>query len=257
MSAEPKAVLVTGADANTGYAIVRRFAAEGARVYLHAPTLELAGAAIARLQKESGLAAHPLAADFRRPAEIEAMMAQIHREVPALDVLVNNAVDLAMGHAFLDTPFQFMTDAVAVNFTGLFLCSQLAARRMAERRSGAIINIGSVTSDRVSRKRSVYVSTKGAVATLTRALAVELGPLGIRVNTVAPGYIHTSRWLKTSAADMQRRRDNIPLGRESTPDDIADAVHFLASDQARCITGISLPVDGGTLAQWFPQQSEI
>jgi NAD(P)-dependent dehydrogenase (short-subunit alcohol dehydrogenase family) len=133
---------------------------------------------------------------------------------------------------------------------------QLAARPMAERRSGTIINLGSVTSDRVSRKRSVYVSTKGAVATLTRSMAVELGPLGIRVNNVAPGYIQTSRWLKSSAGDQQQRRENIPLGREATPDDIACAVSFLASDQARCITGVSLPVDGGTLAQWFPHQSE-
>jgi NAD(P)-dependent dehydrogenase (short-subunit alcohol dehydrogenase family) len=74
---------------------------------------------------------------------------------------------------------------------------------------------------------------------------------------VTPGYIRTSRWLTASAADQQRRRDNIPLGRESTPDDIADAVHFLASEQARCITGVSLPVDGGTLAQWFPSHSEV
>ncbi len=257
MSTEPRTVLVTGAEANTGYAIVRRFASDGARVYLHAPTLERAAEATARLKEESSLTAHPLGADFRQPAEIEAMMAQIHREVPALDVLVNNAVDLAIGHAFLDTPFQFMTDAVAVNFTGLFLCSQLAARRMADRRCGTIINIGSVTSDRVSRKRSVYVSTKGAVATLTRAMAVELGRLGIRVNNVTPGYIHTSRWLETPAADQQRRRENIPLGRESTPDDIAAAVQFLASDQAQCITGISLPVDGGILAQWLPQRSEV
>jgi NAD(P)-dependent dehydrogenase (short-subunit alcohol dehydrogenase family) len=88
-------------------------------------------------------------------------------------------------------------------------------------------------------------------------MAVELGPLGIRVNCVAPGHIYTSRWLNLSEGDVERRRANIPLGRESTPDDIADAVHFLASDQARCITGVRLPVDGGNLAQLHPKHSDV
>jgi NAD(P)-dependent dehydrogenase (short-subunit alcohol dehydrogenase family) len=257
MIKETVTVLVTGAEANTGFATVRRFAADGARVFLHAPTLERAGKAAAQIRTESGLVVRPIGADFRKPDEIELMMTTIDREAEGLDVLINNAVDLAIGHGFLDVPFKFMTDAVAVNLTGLFLCSQLAARLMARRRRGVIINLGSITSDRVTRNRAVYVATKGAIDSLTRAMAVELGPLGIRVNCVAPGHIHTSRWLNLSQAVTEERRANIPLGRESTPEDIADAIHFLASDQARSITGARLPVDGGSTAQLYPIQCDI
>ncbi len=257
MSWKSKTVLVTGAEANTGYATVRRFAVEGAQVFLHAPTLDVAREAACRLKAESGQTVHPVGADFRNPEEIKAMVGKIGTEAHGLDVLVNNAVDLALGYGFLDVPYKFLTDAVAVNFTGLFLCSQLTARLMIQRHGGTIINIGSITSERVTRNRAVYVATKGAVDTLTRAMAVELGPLGIRVNCVAPGHIYTSRWLNLSEGDVERRRANIPLGRESTPDDIADAVHFLASDQARCITGVRLPVDGGNLAQLHPKHSDV
>jgi len=257
MSNEARTVLVTGAEANTGFATVRRFATDGARVYLHAPSLERASEAAARMKSESGLTVQPIGADFRQPAEIEAMIADIDREAHGLDVLVNNAVDLAMGHAFLEVPYKFMTDAVAVNFTGLFLCSQLAARLMARRGRGVIINLGSVTSDRVTRKRAVYVATKGAIDSMTRAMAVELGPLGIRVNCVAPGHIHTTRWKAIPEEVAVKRRSCIPLGRESTPDDIAAAIYFLASDEAQSITGARLVVDGGNAAQLHPVDCDV
>lgn len=253
MTLEPsRFALVTGAESNTGYAIARSFAADGAQVFLHAPTLARAEAAADRLRRDIGTEVLPVGADFRQLHEIEAMMDGIHEAVPALDVLVNCAVDLAMGHTFLDVPTPFLADAVNVNFTGLFLCSQLAARRMAERRQGVILNLGSSTSTRVTRKRSVYVSTKGAVATLTRAMAVELGPYNIRVNCVAPGHIHTDRWHNLDPGLAAKRRHCIPLGREAYPGDIANTVLFLASEQARCISGAELAVDGGTLAQMFP-----
>jgi NAD(P)-dependent dehydrogenase (short-subunit alcohol dehydrogenase family) len=257
MTPRPRIVLVTGAEANTGYSTVRRFAAEGARVYLHSPSADRAAAAAARLNNETGLIVHPLAADFRHPPEITALFAHIEQDAGGLDVLVNNAVDLAIGYSFIDTPLAVLSNAIAVNLTGVFLCSQLGARLMLRKQQGVIIHLGSITSDRVTRNRSAYVSTKGAIESLTRAMAVELAPLGIRVNCVAPGHIHTTRWHDLAPDIAARRRSAIPLGREATPEDVADAIHFLASDQAHAITGIRLPVDGGSLAPLQPREFDV
>ena len=143
-------------------------------------------AAAARLNNETGLIVHPLAADFRHPPEITALFAHIEQDAGGLDVLVNNAVDLAIGYSFIDTPLAVLSNAIAVNLTGVFLCSQLGARLMLRKQQGVIIHLGSITSDRVTRNRSAYVSTKGAIESLTRAMAVELGKDRIRLNCIAP-----------------------------------------------------------------------
>ena len=122
---------------------------------------------------------------------------------------------------------------------------------------GVIVNVGSNVSTRAIRKRAAYCASKGGVDALTRAMAVDLGKYGIRVNTVAPGYIHTERWDKLPEQDVQRRRANIPLGKEASGDDIADAVLFLASDQAANIHGARLVVDGGCSAQHMPFNSDL
>ncbi|MEI8291680.1 MAG: SDR family oxidoreductase, partial [Verrucomicrobiota bacterium] len=112
-------------------------------------------------------------------------------------------------------------------------------------------------STRAIRNRTAYLASKGGVDALTLALAVELGPYGIRVNNVAPGYINTDRWETLPTAIAQRRRANLPLGREATAEDIAQAAMFLASDQAANITGTRLVVDGGCSAQHLPIDAEV
>lgn len=251
-----KRVLVTGANANTGLEIARRFATAGAAVFLHAPTQAAARAAAARLRKETSAEIWPVASDFRSPERIRRMMDAILRRAGGIDVLVNNAVDQAMGYAMQNTPPSVLRAAIAINLEGLFICTQAAVRAMIRQSGGAIVNIGSNVSERAIRNRSVYIATKGALDALSRALAVELAEHGIRVNVVVPGYIHSDRWKALTKRRVARRRANLPLGREAQAADVAEAVLFLASDAARCITGARLAVDAGCLAQLVPADAE-
>jgi NAD(P)-dependent dehydrogenase (short-subunit alcohol dehydrogenase family) len=123
---------------------------------------------------------------------------------------------------------------------------------MVKQGSGAIVCIGSNTAERAIRDRTAYVASKGAIDALVRAMAVELGPQGIRVNCVVAGYINTDRWDVLDPKIAERRRANIPLGQEAHGKDIADVVMFMASDKASKINGARLMVDGGCTVQLFP-----
>ena len=122
---------------------------------------------------------------------------------------------------------------------------------------GVIVNLGSNVSMRAIRKRCAYVASKGGIDALTRAMAIDLGPKGIRVNIVAPGYIFTDRWEKISEGTRTRRRLNCPIGMEATADDIAQAVAFMASDASRNICGERLVVDAGCSAQHMPIDVDV
>ena len=201
--------------------------------------------------------ATPFAADLSRPEEIDALFESVRGRVGRLDVLVNNAVFQMPACDFADTPRAAVAEAFAVNALAPFYLSQHAARMMRDRGGGSIIHVGSNVAGRAIRRRSAYIATKGAVAALTRAMAVDLGPDGIRVNSVVPGYIRTERWDALPAADVARRRDNLPLRHEAEQADVAAAVLFLASDAARRIHGVELPVDGGILAQLVPADCDV
>jgi len=251
-----KFVLVTGAGQNTGLGLAAAFAAEGATVFLNDRTAESVNGTLATLRRRrlKKLVAAP--ADIGVPAEVEALFRQIKAKAGRLDVVVNNAAHLGLGHTALEMPVEFFEQVVRVNLVGTFHVAQQAARLMGQR-GGAIINIGSNVSTRAILKRSAYVASKGGVDALTLALAIELGPLGIRVNAIAPGYIHSDRWKTLPPAHATRRRANIPLGREATPEDIANAALFLASDAAANITGARLLVDGGCSAQHMPRDIDV
>lgn len=251
-----KRVLVTGAESNTGLGIARRFAEEGATVALHGVNAAATAEAAARIGRDHRATVLPLTADFTQDGAVDAIFAEIRGRLGGLDVLVNNAVDQALGYSFVDTPPSFLAAAILVNLVAPFRCAQLAASLMIAEGGGAIVNLGSNTAERAIRNRSAYVATKGSIEALTRAMAVELGPRGVRVNAVVPGYIFTERWVQLPAESAARRRANLPLGREATARDIADAVLFLASDEARSITGTRLVVDGGALAQLLPRDTE-
>ena len=252
-----KTVLVTGAGKNTGVGIAARFAAEGATVFLNDQTPAGAARAAARLRRRWGERIVAVPADIAVPAEVEAMFRAIRARAKRLDVLVNNAAHLGVGPDFLDTEPAFFEQVVRVNLFGTFHVSLLAARWMKRTGGGAIVHIGSNISRRAIHRRAAYQASKGGIDALTLAMAVDLSPHGIRVNAVAPGYIHSDRWTKLSAADTRRRRANIPLGREAVPEDIAEAVMFLASGAARNITGVRLVVDGGCTAQHMPGDIDV
>jgi len=252
-----KVVLVTGAGQNTGLGIAAAFAAEGATVFLNDKTADAVSHALATLRRRGLRKLVGVPGDISVPADVEAMFQQIATKAKGLDVLVNNAAHLGVGPDFLDTKLEFFEAVVRVNLVGTFHVSQQAARLMKRGGGGAIVHIGSNVSTRAMHKRTAYLASKGGIDSLTLSMAVDLGPHGVRVNTVAPGYIHTDRWAALAKAHVQRRRANVPLGREATAEDIAQAVLFLASDQAKNITGTRLVVDGGCSAQHMPLDIDV
>jgi len=256
MKFEGRVVLVTGANRNTGLAIAEAFAREGATVWLNGrDAAELARTA-ERLRQTSGATVYDALADIAVQEQVDALFERIRETSGRLDVLVNNAVLQGVGHALVDTPRQMLEDVFGVNVFGAYACAQAAARIMIAQKSGTIVNISSNTAERAIRNRTAYVASKAAVDGLTRAMAVELGPLGVRVNSVVAGYIRTERWDVLTEGVAQRRRLNVPLQAEASGADIAEAVLFLASGAAASINGARLVVDGGSLAQLYPADCE-
>ena len=256
MRFQGKVALITGAVRNTGLAIAEAFAREGAVVVLNGRRKEDVTREAARIRDAFGATVVEATADVAKQEDVDAMFAAIARECGRLDVLINNAVLQGCGYSFVETSRELLESVFAVNVFGTYACAQGAARLMRKVGQGAIVNVGSNVAERAIRNRTAYVASKGAVDALTRAMAVELAPVGIRVNCVAAGYIRTDRWSGLAVEATGRRRANIPLGREADGADIAEAVLFLASDAASKIVGARLTVDGGVSSQLTPLASD-
>ena len=260
MMFEGKNVLVTGSSRNTGLGIAKVFGSYGATVFVHgrsAEQVEKTAQALNRDASARGGRYLPIAADVAREDDVARAFAFIEQQVGGLDVLVNNACHLGLGHRFLDMPIAFFDEVLAVNLRGYALCAQYAARQMVARGGGAIVNIGSNTAGRALGDRAAYIASKGGVESLTRAIAVELAEHHIRVNCVVPGYIYTERWDTLPEETKERRWKNVPLGKESSPEDIGEAAAFLASSKAGNVTGSSLLVSGGIDIQLVPPDCAV
>lgn len=252
MRFKDKVVLVTGAVRNTGLAIAEAFARKGAIVALNGRKAEEVAREAARIRETCGAVVIEVPADVSVPSQVSGMFEKIDGAYGRVDVLVNNAIVQGTGYSLVDTPHSLLEEVFRINVFGTFYCSQNAARLMLKNGSGTIVNIGSVTAERALPDRCAYVASKGAVHSLTRGMALELGPHGIRVNCVVAGYIHSDRWASLPPGAAERRRANIPLRREARGADIADAVLFMASDEASRINGAALTVDGGLSVQFVP-----
>lgn len=251
-----KVALITGSTKHTGFGIAQKFLKEGATVIINGRQKADVKDAVEKLKGDwKGL---PLQApgDLANAKDVERIFSFIQAKCETLDILVNNAVHQGVGDYFLQTPVELWDEVLSVNVRGLLLCSQKAAQIMATRKQGVIINISSLTSLQAVRNRCAYITSKGAINSATRAMAVDLAPYNIRVNCVIPGYIRTTRWDALSNEIIEKRRGNIPLGVEASYEDVANAVVFLASDEAQNITGAQLIVDGGCTAQLVPAGSD-
>ena len=240
-----KVVLVTGAGRGIGRAIAVRFAGAGSAVAVNDLDGEAADATAQAISDRGGTAmAAP--ADVSDSAQVGAMIDAVMAEHGRIDVLVNNAGIVSPTLHFFEADEQWWRRIIDVNLTGHFLVSHPAARVMAKQGGGSIINMSSGGATRAHRSFTAYDATKGGIEALTRAMALDLGPYNIRVNALVPGSIDTSGM---SDEARRLRGDNVPLGRIGEPADMTGAALFLASDEAAYITGTTLRVDGGMLAQ--------
>lgn len=245
---EGRAALVTGASSGIGRGIAVALGAAGARVVGVARN-EQGLAETRALIGAAGGTATSYVADLAEPTAGHRAVDAVMEAHGRLDILVNAAGVQRRRPAFEVTEEDW--DAMlAVNLKSLFFLSQAAARRMAERRSGAIINITSLTSVIGIPELSVHGAIKGAVTQLTKALAVEWATVGIRVNAIGPGRIRTpmTEPVFSDPAVRERFVSLIPMGRGGTPEDLAGAAVFLASDASAYVTGQTIYVDGGWLA---------
>lgn len=242
MRLKEKSALVTGAGSGIGKAIALAYAREGARVMCADRNAETAAATRDEIRKAGGIA-ESVRADVGVAADCEAQVAATVAAFGSIDILVNNA-GIAMHRLFLDTTLEEWERVLRINLTGQFLTAQSAARRMVDAGYGRIINMGSISGQRGGTGRSAYGTAKAGLMQLTRIMAVELAPLGIAVNAIAPGPIRTPI---TNHGPEQTKAytDRIPAGEYGTAEAIAGAALYLASDECRFVHGHTLNVDGG------------
>lgn len=242
-----RVALVTGGAQGIGEAIVRRLAMAG-HIVLIGDIDERAAKELAAYLCEAGHTAHALYLDVSRPEVIHDAFASIEQRFGRCDILVNNA-GIAKTYPFIDYPLDHWRAVLDLNVTGPMLCGQHAARMMIPHKWGRIINIASISGLRASAGRTAYGTSKAALIGLTRQMSIELAPLGITANGIAPGPVDTPMtYILHSAVARENFARAVPTGRYAAPDEIAAAVAFLASEDASYINGQTIPVDGGFLA---------
>jgi glucose 1-dehydrogenase len=240
----PPVAIVTGAGSGMGRATALRLARDGYSVVV----AEIDAARAATAAAEIGETAIPFALDVSEAEQVEALLAETLGRFGRLDVMVANA-GVPDGAPFLELDEVTWERVLAVNLKGVFLCGQAAARAMvAGGHPGAIVNVASTYAEVTEAEASAYSASKGGVRMLTKSMALELGPHGIRVNAVGPGWIRTGMNPLDDPAQVAQLEPTIPLGRVGVPEDVADVIAFLASGDARYVSGQTLFVDGGWLA---------
>ncbi|SRR5579871_558879 len=240
-----KTAIVTGGASGIGAGIVRRFAAEGARVAI----ADLNQAAAAALAGELGAGALALEADVANATSVDALARNVAAAFGPIDILVNNA---GIGHVpqpLEDLPEAEFDRVLAVNVRSIYLMARAFVPAMKARHAGAILNVASTAGVSPRPRLTWYNASKGWVITATRSMAVELAPFGIRVNAINPVASETPLLATFMGVDTPEIRAKflatIPLGRFATPQDMAHAATYLCSDEASMVTGVALEVDGG------------
>lgn len=247
-----KVAVVTGGARQIGFAIASRFVAEGASVVL-AQRSEDEGATSAARLRENGGQAMAIVADVSDESSVSSMIDQTVEHYGAPDILVNNA-GVGIAERITELDYAEYQRVININVGGVLLCTKYAARAMQSAgKGGSIINISSIQGVLPLIQSAVYAGSKGAVNLITQQTAVDLGPWGIRVNCIAPGYIDNEMMhgyhelvSETPGAVLEAAKRSIVLGRLARTDDIAGPALFFASEDSAYVTGTLLVVDGGS-----------
>lgn len=254
MLLKDRVALVTGGGSGLGLATAQAFVREGARVVINDLRLAVGEAAA----RELGTAHSAVGGDVSKEDEVAAMVAAVMERHGRIDILVNNA---GMPDSFVptvDQPLSHWQRLIDVHLTGTYLVSKTVAPHMIAAGSGVILNLNSIAGVLGLPVRTAYSAAKAGIGMLTRVLGCEWGPHNIRVNAIAPGYILTpltEKLIADGKIDEKRIRRRTPMGQLGAAQDIAEAMVFLASDRAKFITAVTLPVDGGYCAWGAPSDA--
>ncbi len=238
-----KLAIVTGGASGIGYAIAEKFVQNQIKTIIIGRNEEKLKLAKAKLGKDC----EAISFDLNQLGAIPALIANILKQHSKIDILVNNA-GINLKKDFTEVTDEEFHKIILTNVEAIFSLSREVVKCMIKNKSGSIINISSMASQYGLPKVIAYSASKGAIESMTRAMAVELSPKGIRVNCIAPGFIATDMSAKALNNDVDRKKRVLartPMGILGAPSDIGDAALFLASEAASFITGVILPVDGG------------
>ncbi len=242
---DQRVVIVTGAANGIGRAIALGFAGEGAKVVVNDVNGESAQLVVDQINDQGGSALLAVV-DVSSKEQVDLMFDRVLEKWGTVDVLVNNAGIVSPTLHFFEADEKWWRRIIDVNLTGAFLCSKRAAEIMARKGAGVIIHMSSGGATKAHRGFSAYDASKGGIEALTRSMAIDLAPYGIRVNALVPGAIDTSNM---DEAAHRFREQSIPMERVGTSEDMVEPALFLASDGASYVTGHRLVVDGGMLSQ--------
>lgn len=242
-SSNQKLAIVTGGGSGIGYAIAEAFVQDGLQTIIIGRNKEK----LQQAKEKLGAGCITWPADLSELTSIPCLVKEITNQYGPIDILVNNA-GINLKKDFLEVTDEEFQKVMTTNVNAIFALTREVVAKMIDHGSGSIINISSMASQYGIPKVIAYTASKSAIEGMTRAMAVELSPKGIRVNCIAPGFIATDMSSKALNGDkerMQKVMSRTPMGKLGTPADVANAALFLASDAAKYITGVVLPVDGG------------
>jgi len=238
-----KVAIVTGGGSGLGFAIAQKFTENGITTVIAGRDMEK----LTRAKEQLGGLCVAMQCDLSNLSSIPAFVQQVLQQFGQIDILVNNA-GINMKKEFTDVTDEEFQNILTTNVTAVFALSREAVKHMLTQKAGCIINISSMAAQYGLPKVIAYSASKTAIDGMTRAMAVELSPRGIRVNAIAPGFIYSDMTAKALNSDPERKAKvfgRTPMGHMGQPEDIGNAALYLASDAAKYVTGVVLPVDGG------------